>query len=219
MEQDNNNNYDYTRISNKLPIMGVITLVFFTIALILMKRPEHKYVQTVEQTLEKVMERNDVIRPKKFMEIYYNNDSLYQFIDLRSAHDFIKGHLPGAVNIPLSKVLDKEYEPIFNQDKKINIMYYSDQCGACGPWLLLEQLGYKNNKILQGGYDYVKNNIIDNFSPMSANYSQENAKYDFAKIISEKGGNSSGAESTQSSGAAPVIIKKKAKKGGGGGGC
>ncbi len=211
MEENNNNNFDYKNISKKLPALGIITVVFFVLSLIFMKQLDLKYQKTVEETLEIILERNDIIRPEKFMEIYYNDNKLYQFIDLRSAADYVNGHLPGAINIPISKVLDEEYQEILNQDKKINILYYSDQCGSCAPWMILMQIGYKNNKILQGGYDYVKKNIIDNFSPMSGSYSGEKAKYDYAKIMKEKGGNktSTSESDTPAKTTAPVKTNKK----------
>ena len=205
------------QISNKLPIISIVFIAVLALGFVFMTSPKYKYEKSTEEMLSIVLERNDVIRPQKFMDITYNDDKLYRFIDLRSAHDFIKGHLPGAINIPIHKLLADEYNEILNQDEKINVLYYTDQCGACGPWMVLEQLGYKNNKILQGGYDYVKKYIIEQYSPMSGNFSSEKAKYDYAKIINETSGGSTTQSSSKSTAAKPVIKKKKAEKEEGGG--
>ncbi|MCF6365479.1 MAG: rhodanese-like domain-containing protein [Bacteroidales bacterium] len=201
-------NIGHKKISNKLPIIGISAIVIVVLGILLMSHPKIKYQISTEDMLEIAIEKKDIIRPAEFMNIYYTKDSSYRFIDLRSAHEFLISHIDGAINIPIHKLLDDEYENIFNQDEKINILYYSDQCGACGPWMILKQIGYPNNKVLQGGYNYVKKSIIDNYAPMSGDYSAEKAKYDYAEVI--KNTPSSGAESTLETG--PVIVGKKKKK-------
>jgi len=208
-------NIGHKKISNKLPIIGISAVLIVIVSLMLMNSPKIKYRVSTEEMLDIAIEKNDIIRPADFMNIYYTKDSKYQFIDLRSAHEFLIGHIDGAINIPIHKLLDDEYEDVFNQDEKINILYYSDQCGACGPWMILKQIGYPNNKVLQGGYNYVKKSIIDDYAPMSGDYSAEKAKYDYAKVI--KNTPSSGAESTLDMG--PIIVGKKKKKGEIDGGC
>lgn len=178
----------HQKISNKLPIIGISAIVIIVLGLIFMSSTKYHYKISNEEMLDDVLSRQDLIRPDKFIDIYYNNDTLYRFIDLRSSPEYLEGHLKNAVHIPIHKILADEYNDILNQDEKINILYYSDHCGACGPWMILKQLGYKNNKILIGGYDYVKPFIIDNYSPMTGNFSAEKAKYDFVKVINETSG-------------------------------
>lgn len=200
-------NIGHKKISNKLPIIGISAVVIILIGLLFINNPKIKYRLSTEKMLTVTIEKKDLIRPPEFMHIYFSKDSTYRFIDLRSAHEFLIGHLDGAVNIPVHKLLDDEYEEILNQDNKINILYYSDQCGACGPWMILKQIGYPNNKILQGGYNYVTKSIIDEYKPMSGNYSAEKPKYDYAKVI--KNTPSSGADSNFDN--APINIGKRKK--------
>lgn len=195
------------KISNKLPAIGIIFILIVIIGFATMEKPKHTYRLTTDEMLSKTLAHDYIIRFDKFFDIYYNHDSLYRFIDLRSAHDYQIGHLPGAINIPLAKILDDEYKDIVNQDKKINVLYYSDQCGACGPWMILSQLGYKNNYVLAGGYNFVTQHIIKEYSPMLGDYSAEKAKYNFKEVINSTAGSSSSVASELS---APVpVIKKK----------
>ncbi|MEN8120873.1 MAG: rhodanese-like domain-containing protein [Bacteroidota bacterium] len=212
-----NSEKDYSVISNKLPIGGLIFAIIIILGVVFVKEPSKKFSITTENMLTELQTYEDAVGPEKIMDILYNDDNLYRFIDLRSSHDFIKGHMENAINIPIHKILDDEYEKILNQDEYINILYYSDHCGACGPWMILKQLGYKNNKILLGGYDYVNNFILKEYTPMTGNFKNEKAKYDFAKIVSETAGAGSGTSSSKSSKKAP--IKKKKKKAGADGGC
>ena len=190
----------------------MIIFLAFLIGLVFITRPKFQYKISTEEMLTKLSEKDNTIYPAKFMHLYYSNDSIskYRFIDLRPAPDFLKDHLPGAINIPVNKLLNDENTKILNQDEKINILYHKDQCGACGPWMIMTQLGYKNNKVLMGGYDYIKKHIIDNYSPMTGNYRSENAKYDYAKIINETaGGVKTKVDNTSKPIPAPVKTKKK----------
>ena len=81
--------------------------------------------------------------------------------------------------------------------------------------MILTQFGYKNNKILQGGYDYVTKSIISEYAPMNGGYSAEKAKYDYAKVI--KNTPSSGTASNFDN--APIFAGKKKKGRGADGGC
>lgn len=199
----------HKQISKKLPAIAIGVAVIFILGLITMKVPSKQYKMSSEETLKTMLDRSELIRPEKFIEIYYNNDSSYQFIDLRSAHEYLQGHIKGAINLPAHKLLNKESESILNQDKKINILYYTDQCGACSNWIILKQLGYKNNMFLQGGYNYVRKFIIDKYAPMSGDYSVEKPKYDFAKIVKETAGSVGSSASNNDSNETPVIIKKE----------
>ena len=219
MEQYTDNS-DSKNISYKLPTLGVLTMIFFGIALIMMKQPEHRYKKTTDDMMNVLLEKKNIISYEKFKEIYSSKDSKYQFIDLRSAHEFLKGHLEGAINIPYNKLLEKEYENIFNQDKKTNILYYSDQSGTSGPWMILEQLGYKNNLILQGGYDLVSLSFTDTIAKTDADFMQETAKYDFKAIIeANKDTTSTASAETVKTGTEnttnTAVKPKKAKKSGG----
>lgn len=206
--EKNTNNSDHYKISNKLPLIGISALAIIILGILFMKKPNLKYEVNAEEMLEISLNREDVVRPPEFMHIYYSKDTTYRFIDLRPADQYLISHLEGAVNIPLHRLLDDEFKNILNQNEKINVLYYSDQCGACGPWMILKQIGYQNNKLLQGGYDYVRKNIIEEYQPMSGNYSAEKAKYDFAKII--KNTPSSGSDINV--GNIPIVVTKKKKE-------
>ncbi len=214
----NNEEKEYKLISNILPIGTIVFAIVIILGLIFIKQPEKVYTVTESEMLEELLTFKQTIGPDKVVDILFEKDSLYQFIDLRSTPEFLNSHIEGAISIPLSHVLDKKYESILNQDEKINILYYSDHSGACGPWMVLSQLGYKNNKILLGGYDYVNECIIKSYSPLSGNYKNEKPQYNYAKVISETLGSKSSLTCTDSK-PSPTPIKKKKKEAEGEGGC
>jgi phage shock protein E len=198
-------------------LITVISLII--IGLILFKKEPFHYQISVEEMHARLLKSDHMFTPEQFADAYFGNDSSFRFIDLRSSPEYLEGHIKNAIHIPIHKILEPEYKHIFDQDKKINVLYHYDHCHACGPWMLLTQLGYQNNKILMGGYNYVKQNVIDNFTPLSGNYKDENAKYDYNLIFNQTQGNTN--SNTQNSSDNPTVspVIKKQKKDKSGGGC
>ncbi len=195
----------------KLSIIAISLVVIIFTGFLFMEEPVKKYKISSEETLEVSIERADLVSPEKFMHIYYTKDSLYRFVDLRHENEFVKNSLPDAINIPVNKLLSEKYENIVNQDKKINIFYSSKEFVAFNAYMILKQIGYKNNRILQGDYEYIKKNIIDNYAPMNGYYKDEKARYDFAKIVNEKT-TTIKKSNTENINPAPIKIKKEIKK-------
>jgi len=78
-----------------------------------------------------------------------------QLIDIRPADLFTQGHPETAINIPARNLLDDESLELFDRlldNGQAAVLYGSDELQATAPWLLLQQLGYQNIKILKGGY-------------------------------------------------------------------
>jgi rhodanese-related sulfurtransferase len=79
-----------------------------------------------------------------------------QLIDIRSAEMFARGHAGNAVNIPVRQILEAESVEFFSQlkeDGKTAVLYGSNELQATAPWLLLQQLGYRNVLRLKGGIE------------------------------------------------------------------
>ena len=135
-----------------------------------------------------------------------------------SIYVFNVGHIPGAIHIPVHKLLNEEFKALFAEKDTKKILYHSTQADACGPWMVLNMTGYKNVQILLGGYNYAKPNVIDSLKAATdtIGYRDEFARYDFALI-----GKASDVPTTQLASdnkqTAPVKMAPKKKKGMGGG--
>lgn len=70
-------------------------------------------------------------------------------IDVRSAKEYEKGHIPGAVNVPLAEIGDKIKK--LKKDKELVVYCRS---GNQSIWAIkrLMGMGYKNLHNLKGGY-------------------------------------------------------------------
>ena len=85
--------------------------------------------------------------PAKAKELLTGNESKYLVIDLRTAEDYGKGHIKGAVNIPLTQLpqnLDK-----LPMDKTLMLYCYTGQTTSLA-MVPLKQYGYKVVSISRG---------------------------------------------------------------------
>ncbi len=211
---------DYNIITDKLPILGVIFLVVIIVGFVTIKQPKIKYSMSIEEAWQDAVNDKSALRPERVFEILNSADTAnYQFIDLRSPNEFLNSHIPGAINIPMHRILNDDVKSILLQDKKINVFYSNYHREACAPVLLLRQIGYVNNTMMLGGFSYYKTNILDKYQPNAANYLDEKAAYDFQKIMSSAKSVAPKSETTETAKTEAPTKKAAKKSGGGGGGC
>lgn len=178
------------------------------------------YKLTAEQLLEEVKEGTQFINPDEVAHMLVSKDPSLQIIDVRSADEFDKFSLPNAINIPLTDILNADYEDYINQDIKLNVFYSNGTTDSNQAWMISRQLGYENNYVLQGGLNYWAETIMNPEAPDENNPNEEIAKYNFRKGA----GGALGGASLEANTSAPVKsskppIKRSKKKKAVAGGC
>lgn len=110
-------------------------------------RPKYPNYQTdIYQSLNLIHNQSKQISVKEI--------SGKQIIDIRSAEVFAQGHPQNAVNIPVNQLLEKESQEWIGkltESGKEAILCGGNELQATAPWLLLQQLGYKNILLFKGG--------------------------------------------------------------------
>lgn len=135
-------------------------LPFVLAALILLewlslKSPEYPWKQGVKETHQALLEVNETVSPEQARYYLQEEETKYQFVDVRDVYAFNLGHTLGAIHIPLHILLDDaSYASLRSmEDAGLEIVLYGDdEREAAGPYLLLKQLGFKNIRVLGGGY-------------------------------------------------------------------
>ena len=121
---------------------------------------------------------------RKLIVKYEDIDNLIKnkavFIDSRPADVFSSGAIPGAVNIPLSKLRDDSGRKLLPEDKNAQLVFYCSGT-ACNVSFesaaLAIKAGYKNAKVYHGGYpEYIKNENIYSIQPSYLQNLQERNK-------------------------------------------
>lgn len=200
-----------------------IAMYLIPLGVIIAAVPENKtkpYKLTPPQLLEEVREGAQFVSTDQIADMIIQEDPSLQLIDVRSSDEFEKFHLPGAINIPLTDLLNDDWEAYINQDVKMNVFYSNGNTYANEAWMITRQLGYLNNYVMMGGMNYWAETIMNPEKPATTSPDDEFALYDFRKGASQALGGGS-LESTIDSGSAPPPppINKRPKKKRVAGGC
>lgn len=134
--------------------LGWMALALFIILMAFFFRPNSPEYKLNEVKTLQLM--ND-----KSMAIAVSEIAGKQTIDIRTAEEFAHGHFENAINIPIRQLLDKESIKLLKQlkdDGSVAVLYGSHELEAVSPWLLLQQLGFKNILRLKG-YINSENNL------------------------------------------------------------
>jgi rhodanese-related sulfurtransferase len=148
-------------------------------ALIIAAVPQNKtkpYKLTANELLEKAIAYEQFVHPDQVAAMLIEKDPTIRLIDVRTPDEYDKFSLPGAINIPLSDLLSSEYTDILDQDLKMNILYSNGSLKANEAWMIIRQLGYKNNYVLQGGMNYWAETIMNPQAPPSTSPDEENSQ-------------------------------------------
>jgi rhodanese-related sulfurtransferase len=115
-----------------------------------------------------------------------------RIIDLRPA-DTSESPLPGAENIALRDLFGKDWIPVFSRRHLKKVLVGKDEAQERTAYLLLQELGYENIAVLQGGFDSFEKSILSPgpFIPSGSRWDadvkvfREKARGDILKLIAE----------------------------------
>ncbi len=162
----------------------ILALILIPLGLILAAVPQnttHPYKLSPEEMLEYVNSGLQYFSPDEVADMVINENPTLLLIDVRPQNEYEKYHLPGAINIPLSSLLEEQWKDYLNQDLRYNVFYSNSTVNANQAWMLTRQLGYRNNYVLQGGLNFWVETIMSPETPESTSPDEEIAKYDFRK--------------------------------------
>jgi rhodanese-related sulfurtransferase len=186
-----------------LSLLGVAVLIVVLAFLLRPKTPEYQI--NANSTLKLMNDQSCMITVQGVAG--------KQLIDIRTADLFAQGHPLNAINIPVRQLLEDESIELLNQilrNGKVAVLYGSDELQATAPWLLLQQMGYKNLLLLKGGIT-ASGELKDTESPAT-----EASVVDLSAIQTKPAGSSTPATKAETKKAEVVIPVKKAASSGGG---
>ena len=104
------------------------------------------------ENLVRTLERNEnYYSVDRVAEQLISKDPLLQLVDVRSEEEFNKFSLPGAINIPLGKILDESSTDYVNQEVYNTVFYSNGSTDALVALMVVTRKGYKNNYVMRGG--------------------------------------------------------------------
>ncbi len=197
---------------------NIIFITVFLLGVVIAMVPENTtkpYKLTAEDMLIEVQGAAEMVSADEVAHWIISKDPTLQLVDVRTPDEFQKYHLQGAVNVPLSVILNDEYRDILDQGVRMNVLYSNGTMNSHQAWMILRQLGFKNNYVLQGGLNYWFETIMNPQAPSVYSPDEEFARYDFRKAASGALGGGGAVTLTAPAKEAaekPTIIRTKKKK-------
>ncbi|MDZ7614597.1 MAG: rhodanese-like domain-containing protein [Flavobacteriaceae bacterium] len=152
--------YQLKKLSTRrYQILAAILIVLAAGLVLLPENPKHEGIAP-NLFINKAMSTERYLSTDLIADKMINKDPSVLLVDVRSETEFAKFSLPNAVNIPLSKFLDEEFEETINQDVYDIVLFSNDNFMANEAWLLGNRLGYSNLFVMKGGLNEWFNTII-----------------------------------------------------------
>lgn len=165
--------------------------------------------------IHQINERSNYIQAEELAHWIIDKDPGFQIVDLRSADDYEKYHIPGNIHIPFKKLLDSESDELLDNEKYI-VLASNGNTIAAQAWLLLKETGYRDVLILEGGLNHWVNVFSNPQEPQEAFSNDEVFTYQFRKAAGPVMMGTKVAAADEAGGSAdkhkPVVRKRKKMK-------
>ncbi len=125
---------------NKIHNKRYYFLAFLAIAMgvglvLLPEKSNHKQF-TADQLLSELNDPTRFVSSDEVADLIIQQDPTLLLVDVRNEEDFNAFSLPGAMNIPLGKLLEKEAQDIIGRDDLSIVFYSNDDIDAEKAWMV-----------------------------------------------------------------------------------
>ncbi len=214
----------------QLRIYLLLTAVFMVLAIIMFFLPDKRVDKELSpRTLIKLYNHgNAYYSVDKVAKMIIDENPALQLVDVRSEAEFAEFSLPGAINIPLEKILEKDehnnyvWKEYLRPEKKITVFYSNGDLKAAQAWTLATRLRMDKVFMLEGGLNNWFDKIMTPEAPKATTATpEEYAAYEFRKMAKTffgraNAGQAASITAEENANSAPVVKKKKVVSEGGG---
>lgn len=195
-------------------ILNVAALLFVGIALLVMLLQNIAgpgYKASNSEILAKATNPERWLLPYQYLDLI-ESDQLqnYLLVDLRTREEFNQGSLPGAINIPFDKLLEKSSLKQLKSRKPV-ILFSATEARSSVAGLLLNGKGLKKVQVLANNYEFMRDHVLAGYKPSVAFTHAEKARYDFRRYFK-----AAARPASEPAGSKPKIIQTEVIVAGGG---
>jgi rhodanese-related sulfurtransferase len=208
---------------NIIALLALLVVIIVIATAAIKNAGQIGYKTDIKTALNMLSNDKGEVSPATLQQMLQDKSKTIVPVDLRSEIDFSRGHIEGAVNIPVYDLLGKRSMRFFKKlanENGISVLYSTTQSEANGSYLLLKQVGCDNISILQGGFDlYSKMPLPD--SVLNAKipvWAMENCRIDITALKTPDAGKDNPNTAAPSDKPKQKVIPAK-KAGSTGGGC
>ncbi len=106
----------------------------------------------------------------------------YLLVDLRDADAYLQDHIPGAVHIPWYELLERKHQKTMSNKPQVLLYSDAEYISAAAQAILVSQ-GIKNVRVIPGGFNNIRQYVLDGFNPTRAFYSEDKARFDYRRFM------------------------------------
>jgi rhodanese-related sulfurtransferase len=201
--------------NRQIGVFAVLIIAF--IMLLLPGQDKSKYAFKPDAIAGVIKEGKDHVSPADLSQWIIEGKNDFTLVDIRSKEEFEKGHIKNAKNIPLDTLMKRSTIESEFVDGKMVVLYSNGTSHAAQAWLVLKTAGVDCN-ILDGGYNYWNETVLNPKDPGAGAADDEILKYQAAQSVADYFGGASqmksgdGAKSGDAGAKAPVKREGKKKK-------
>jgi len=208
---------------SKPAVISSVLVIFIAIVIFALPEKKDKEQLSAEQLLIEMNNHSRLMTADEVTAKIISKSPEIQLIDLRSEAEYQEFRLPGAINIPFEKLLDKDsagnyiWDGYLNQTSKTNVFYSNGSIYANMAWIICRRLNFSNNYIMEGGLNEWYENLMLSEAPKENATPDEINTYKFRQAA--RMFFSGDAGSAPSSSGAPAVPIQKSNAAPSGGGC
>jgi len=160
-----------------------LTVLMFVLALgTLFFRETDKPEETApEQLLWDIIRPNRYVTTDQVAKRIIQGDPSLEIVDVRNKDEYSRFSLPGAINIPLDSLLNKNNLLYFGVPGIDVVFIANDDIASDQAWVLTKRLGFNGTYVLKGGLNRWMETIIDPKEPSEEEPATAWAVYDFRR--------------------------------------
>ncbi len=146
-------------------VFSIIILALGVTAAMIPGRTNDSLALDEKALLQEILLEENHLNVDEVAELIISGDPAVQLIDVRSNEVYPSNALPGAINIPLDSVLSANFEYLFDQPDRRNVIYSENDKAAAQVWMIVRQRGYGSNYLMKGGLEHWNRTILNPESP------------------------------------------------------
>lgn len=172
----------------KKSIYILLSLIAFLLVLVLMFIPQKNEAdeQSPESLLLELNDINRQISTDKMAELIINKDPTLLPIDVRPKVEFDKFTIPGAVNLPLEKMLDKDAASTYlKSEHMMKVFFSNDDLYSNQAWMIAKRQGFNDVYLMKGGLNQWVETILQPMEPAPTAPQEAFSLYQLRKATSQ----------------------------------
>jgi rhodanese-related sulfurtransferase len=136
------------------------------------------FIVRPQNLLSEVLDNTTYLTVDQVARFVVSEDSSVQIIDLRTPEEFKTVNIPGSVNIPYGKILDKDPASFLNNGKIRNIFYSNGDFESNYALAITRGLNLKNTFVMKGGMNEWYNTVMNSSFSGEKISARENALFE-----------------------------------------